>query len=500
MKIKLADFYKKENLILYLIILIGAFLRFQGVFSNSFAFTYDVGRDMLSLWNIVYDHKIILIGATTGIPGVFYGPWWYYMLVPFFVLLGGSPQGIAFILSIVGILSIFLSYYVGKRIGNSFLGLSMALLTSMSPTMVSLSSQIWNPNVAPFFALLIFLVLEKIYLLKNKAKLTYFFILGVLLALNIDIEILWGILFSLGILASLFIVLRKKLEVKKIVFIVLGGVIVVLPRIIFELRHGFIMTKSFIAFLSAKTLEDKLDLYHFLENRLFTHLDEFSKSFLQVNNYLTIFLLLFIVVSILLFHRKAPQIVKNFILTSLIVLLFFYIGSLIFTHALWPHYFVGLPVVYILLLSISLFLISNKLRNNILAAFILVILFVININSLQIFQRFNKPLWEGNASVYRNQLEVIDYIYAQANGKPFKYVAYTPPVFDYTYQYLFKWYGPKKYKYSPVVEAGTAYFIIEPDPGYPDRPKWWLEARKNDGEIIKTQTLKGGIVVQTRIH
>ncbi len=492
-------FIRKELLMLYVIILIGVFLRFPGVFTNSFAFTYDVGRDMLAIWNIVYNHKIILIGATTGIPGVFYGPWWYYMLVPFFVLFGGSPQGIAFILSIVGILSIFLSYYVGKRIGNSFLGLSMALLTSMSPAMISLSSQIWNPNIAPFFVLLTILVLERIYTLKNKAKLTYFFVLGILLALNIDIEILWGILFSLGILTSLFIVLRKKLEVKKIVFIVLGALIVILPRIIFELRHSFIMTKSFIAFFSAKTLEDKLDLYHFLENRFFIHLDEFGKSFLQINNYLTIFLLLFIVVSVFLFYKKAPQIVKDFILTSLTVLLFFYIGSLIFTHALWPHYFVGLPVVYILLLSISLFLLSKKIGNNILAAFILVILFVININSLEIPQRFNKPLWEGNASVYRNQLEVIDYIYAQANGKPFKYVAYTPPVFDYTYQYLFKWYGPKKYKYLPSIKSNLAFFIIEPDPGYEDRPKWWLEDRKNDGKIIKSKTLKGGIVVQTRL-
>lgn len=492
-------FLNKEYLILYLIIILGAYLRLQGVFTNSFAFTYDVGRDMLTLWDIVYNHKILLIGATTGIPGVFYGPWWYYMLLPFFVLFAGNPQGIVFTLSTVGILSIFLAFFLGKRIGGNYLGLSTAFLISLSPTLISLSSQIWNPNIAPFFALLVFLVLERIYLFKNKAKLIYFFILGILLALNIDIEILWGILFSLGILASLFIVLRKKLEVKKIVFIILGGLIVLLPRIIFELRHSFIMTKSFNAFLSAKTLEDKLDTYHFIENRFFTHLDEFGRSFLQVNNYLTIFLLFFIAVSILLFYKKAAQSTKEFILTSFIVLLVFYIGSFIFTHALWPHYFVGLPVVYILLLSISLLLFANKLKNNILTVLILATLFVININALQIFQGFNKPLWEGNASVYRNQLEAIDYIYNQAKGKPFKYVVYTPPVFDYTYQYLFKWYGPRKYKYSPVVRADMAFFIIEPDPGYPDRPKWWLDDRKNDGKIIKSKTLKGGIVVQTRL-
>ena len=111
-KLKLSDFLTKELLVLYLLLIIGSFLRLQGVFSNSFAFTYDVGRDMLALWNIVYDHKIPLIGATTGLAGVFYGPWWYYFLTPFFVIFRGDPQGIAFLMSVIGVLSIVASYYL----------------------------------------------------------------------------------------------------------------------------------------------------------------------------------------------------------------------------------------------------------------------------------------------------------------------------------------------------------------------------------------------------
>ena len=52
MKFNFMSFFKKEFIILFLIILVGSFLRLEGVFTNSFAFTYDVGRDMLSLWNI----------------------------------------------------------------------------------------------------------------------------------------------------------------------------------------------------------------------------------------------------------------------------------------------------------------------------------------------------------------------------------------------------------------------------------------------------------------
>lgn len=485
---------------LLIILAIGSWLRLSGILSNSFAFTYDVGRDMLAVWDIVYSFKISLIGATTGIPGVFYGPWWYFMLIPFFTLFRGDPRGIALTMSIVGILCIFFSFYFGKRIGNNFLGMSMALFTAVSPYLISLSVQIWNPNIAPLFVLLTFIVLEKIYLLKNKAKIKYFFILGIILALNIDIEILWGILFSLGILSSIFFILKDNLRIKQVLYLILGAFLVFSPRILFEFRHSFLMTKSFIAFLSSKNLEDKLDLYHFFENRVNIHLDEFSKSFSQDNNYPTLVLLIIMLVIIISLYKKASKIIKYFILTSFITILVFYIGTVIFPSALWPHYLVGLPVIYIFLFSVSLYLITKKLKKNLFGAIVLLILFAIFFKPLSFIQNLQKPTWEGNASVYRNQLGIIDYIYREANGQKFKYVVYTPPVFDYTYRYHFKWYGPNKYKYSPTEDANIAYFIIEPDPGYPDRPKWWLEARKSDGRVIKEEKLKGDIIVQTRIH
>lgn len=491
--------FKKENLILLFILIIGSILRLEGVINNSFAFTYDVGRDMLSLWNIAYNHKLSLIGPTTGIPGVFYGPWWYLILLPFFVVFKGSPQGIAFTMSLFGIVSIFLSFYLGKKIANSFLGISMALLTAISPIMVSLSSQIWNPNIAPLLVLLIFLILRNIYLLKNKAKPYYFFLLGFLLVLNIDIEILWGILFFIGVVLSMLIILKRKITNKQILLFLSGGVLILLPRIIFELRHSFLMSKSFFSFFGKKTMEDKLDLYHFLENRVFTYFDQFANTFLPNKGYIELFLLIFIVVVILLFYKKANNIIKDFILTSIIIFLVFFLGTLIFSHALWPHYFVGLPIIYILLLSISLYLLFKNSKKYIISILILIILFLFNFTSFSFVKNFQKPLWEGDASVFRNQLAVVDYIYSDVKEKDFKYELYTPPVFDNTYQYLFKWYGSKKYGYVPSKKAGIMYFIIEPDEGYPDRPKWWLEAREKDGKIIDIKTLKGKIVVQKRL-
>ena len=165
---------KKNYLALFFIILTGSWLRLMGIFSNSFAFTYDVGRDMLALFDISHFVHLPFIGATTGLPGIYYGPWWYYMLTPFFFVSGGNPQFIAFVMALVGIATVFLAYLFGKKIGGEFLGFSFAALTSVSPIMISLSSQIWNPNIAPFFGLLTLIVLEKIYSDKKTGLINFF--------------------------------------------------------------------------------------------------------------------------------------------------------------------------------------------------------------------------------------------------------------------------------------------------------------------------------------
>jgi hypothetical protein len=131
---------------------------------------------------------------------------------------------------------------------------------------------------------------------------------------------------------------------------------------------------------------------------------------------------------------------------------------------------------------------------------IVIVVFLINLNPNAVIQNLNKPLWQGDASVYRNQVAVIDYVYKEAAGKPFKYVVYTPPLYDYTYQYLFDWYGQQKYHYVPQVKANLAFFIIEPDTQYEWRLRDWLTQREADGRIIRSEEVKGGIIVQTRIH
>lgn len=489
---------------LLIILGIGSWLRLSGVISNSFAFTYDVGRDMLAAKSIVIDHKLTLIGSTTGIEGIFYGPWWYFFLsVPFF-LFSGDPQGIAFFMGLIGVATILISYIVGRKIGGVFLGIIFAAFISISPVMVLSSSQIWNPNLIPFLVLLVFLMLHMLsFDSKHKtSKAKYPFLLGLLLGLIIDMEIVFGILYSLGIFISLTFVFRKGLKIKELFSFILGLLLIFSPRIIFEIRHDFLMTKTFInAFINGSMLPKQFSIFDELFSRINSLLSAWNATLTGQNSMVGFILIVFVFLSLLFFYKKIENAQKQFIQTIFIVIVIFLIGFIFLNQAIWPHYIIGVPILYIFLLSLTINRIRIALKKSWVIFFILFFLFWINLNPIQVLENITKPIWEGNAAVYRNQVAVVDYIYKQAKGKNFKYIVYTPAVHDYTYRYLFSWYGKKQYGYVPLQEnTALFYVILEPDYELPFRLKDWLKIREKDGIIQKEEVVKGGVTVQRRVR
>ncbi len=481
---------------LFFVFSIGVFLRIEGILTNSYAFTYDVGRDLLKVQEIVINGDIPLIGQTTGLGGLFYGPWWYYILTPSFVLSQGNPQGVVFFMMIVGIGAVLASYFLGKLLWGRMLGIILAAIMGFSPVMIGYSNQIWNPNIAPFFVLCIFILLEKLFLAKRKFLL--YIMLGLLLGLTIDSEILFGILFATGIMIGLLIQYRKKLFNLSFFGVFIGLFITFLPRILFEFRHGFIMSKTIIT--PKENGEGLISLSTFLPeipNRLITILNQFSET-VSLNNFImgvcVAFLILLIII---LSFKKIPDACKRLLLFEVIIIFVFIFGTSIFDRAIWGHYIVALPVLYILFVGIAL---QSLFKKNMLVGIVVLVLYLLFLlKPLDIIKNIQAPLWEGNAAVYRNQTAVLDYIYKDANGRKFNYIVYTPAVHDYPYQYLFSWYGIKQYGYIPSKEAKDLFYvIIEPDPGYEGRVKDWLKIRQNDGKVVKEKVIKGGIKVQQR--
>ena len=106
----------------------------------------------------------------------------------------------------------------------------------------------------------------------------------------------------------------------------------------------------------------------------------------------------------------------------------------------------------------------------------------------------------GGRHKIKGKLEALDYIYKDARGEQFGVLVFTPPVYTYDYDYLFWWYGTKKYSYVPYNEKrGTFYLLIDPDNQKPWSYKGWQETVIKTGKVIKTTTLpKSGFIVEKR--
>lgn len=496
MKLNIKALFKKDLIPFYVILVAGSYLRLQTLLTNSFAFTYDVGRDLIAISQIASLEKISLIGPTTGLQGVFYGPWWYLLLAPFFILSQGNPAGIEFVMFLAGAATIILSFIVGNKISGKFMGSCFAAVVAFSQYLIFTSSQIWSPNLAPLFTILIALCLFYIFFQKRKG-LAPFLYLGLLLGFVFELEIIYGSLLFAGVCASVIIHRKLCFKLKEIILFAAGVVIIFSPKIIFELRHGFLMTKSLIAFLVGGSTGLRID--DFLSKRIDFMLNEFSNS-VSGNSQSFGLLIIVITLVILFFARKyIRKEERAYLITTFIIILTFFLGILFFRHDLYPHYFAGLAIFFILPVAIALRLVAEKF-NYYFSIFLLLIIILINFNPITFVKNLQNKPFVGNAAVYRNQLAVVDYVYSHANGRDFKYVVYTPPVYDYTYRYLFDWYGVKKYGYKARQQPELAYFILEPDYESPQRLKDWLNIRHSDGKIIRSEKLPSGIVIQTRVN
>src|SRR3989344_6497659 len=143
-------FKVKEFLGPIIVGLVAIFLKLPFTSQGFFAFTYDQGSDFLKVAQIIYDGKIMLIGPTTGLQGIFYGPWWYYFLSPLLYLSGGDPQKVSIFFAVLGIFTTLGIYFFIKYSTKSIpIAFGLSLIAAMSSTWMLGPTLIWSPSLVP---------------------------------------------------------------------------------------------------------------------------------------------------------------------------------------------------------------------------------------------------------------------------------------------------------------------------------------------------------------
>ena len=265
---KILIMFKIRNLYLAAIALALLFIltRFYKI-DSSLLFFNDIGRDFLALWQWQQTGKPPLLGPQTSALPFNQSAIYFYLLYPFYLLTGHSPYASliaysAFYLTGLAIGLYFLRQY--PRLEKSLL--LVFLLIIVHPEYIKQGRFIWNPSfvtpciLAAFYSLVVYFETKKPsrYLLPFSA-----FALALATAFSYSA--------APALIAFLIYIFyrQRKDTLRYLLYSVISLFLVNLPTFVFELRHGFLLSKMML-------FGDKLDQGRNFLNARLLNLSEFS--------------------------------------------------------------------------------------------------------------------------------------------------------------------------------------------------------------------------------
>lgn len=214
-------------LILFAILLLGVIVRFSNT-PDRFGFDKDPTRDALITIYGAENLAFPLIGPHSGIGSFTFGPWYYYFLIIFQLLLPFDYAPFYFI-PFFSLLFIILMYFIGLVLRDERLGVLLALIAAISPAQVGPTAGLSNPNLISVHAALsiLFFLLYR----QKKQPLWFSFVWGIILGIGINHHYQ---MLPLLLLPAVAFVLNLRTSVKDIVLLFIGLVITFLPLLYFN--------------------------------------------------------------------------------------------------------------------------------------------------------------------------------------------------------------------------------------------------------------------------
>lgn len=487
--------YKFTYLLLSIIIAIGFFIRVYRV-DQILGFYFDQGRDALVIWDFLHKGKFFLVGPTTGIAGIFRGPFYYYLITPFYWLGQGNPVYPAVFLAILSMLAVVLIYYLGKEFHSRTAGIFAAAIASFSFYIMLASRWLSNPTPMLFLSLLL---VWAMYLV-TKGKKWAWAAVALLSGASLFHFGSSGEFFYFPAILVLYLWQSKNRPNIKIFFVSVALFFATaLPLILFDIRHDWILSNNIKAFIFGGDTF-KSSFWDVLQSRINFYYDVFTSKIFHWIRTREVILLSITGLSFLAFlprflTNKGIKILMLLLLSPIIGLLFFQ-GNY---GNIYDYYMTGYYLIFILLFAIVL---AELFKYKIGKLFVAFFFFAfIQINSDVVSYKISADPNFGNTIVLGTQKSALDWIYKDANGNDFNVDVYVPPVIPYAYDYLFRWYssvdGLNKGSYLVSNQVSILYTLYEVDPPHPERLDEWLDRQNGIGEVEKQQTF-GGITVQRR--
>lgn len=233
--------YTPWNLLILIILLLAFILRTYRI-EALLDFHYDQGRDAKIIWDMWHNGKLFLIGPTTGLDGIFLGPFYYYLIAPFYLIGGGNPVIPSLFLSFLVTLSLFILYLTGVEIGGKITGFTALVIGTFSNHLIFSGRWLSNPTPILLTSILIFFLMLKII---KSTKNYYWYLVYLLVGLSLQFELASAV-FYLPILLVFTVWQRKKLNIRLFIISSAFLIITLLPQIIFNFKHDNILVNNIV--------------------------------------------------------------------------------------------------------------------------------------------------------------------------------------------------------------------------------------------------------------
>ncbi len=437
---------KRELILTVIILLTGILLRLYSTSGGQYIFHMDSARDYIEVREMVVSQKMRLIGPTSAINGFYTGPGWYYLLIIPFLLTGGDPYGSILLEIIAWTVGGFYLLKITRRFGRLPMVLS-GLFWVFSDYMMLQTAYSFHPNMITLLTPLFIYLLEK-YLLNPSiyTGLATFFLAGMFF----QFEMNFGI-YLLPIILTVILITKKWGIFKNRSFYLglLIFLITLLPQIIFDFKHDHIMYNALRDYIS--TSNSSFSLVYLL-NRVLIIYQSFINIFLPIYmNFKPLALIMNLaLIGSWIYILRPKKITDDIaVLISFLFIIIPFIGFCLLPVSINPWHLGGVVAATIMLSAFSINL-SFKIKYFGAALGWVVaglIFYVSTISLINYIKAHNSD--SHDPSLLSTEVSAIDYVYKEAEGKNFKVYTYLPSVYDYPYQYLFWWYGQKRYGYVP---------------------------------------------------
>jgi hypothetical protein len=468
------------RIVLFFAYMIPFLLTVLTIIQGNIPFWYDPARDLILAQNNL--QKISLIGQTSGIPGIFYGPYWIWLL-SFVQLISKDPRiAVIIILTIpyFVLLPIILVKY--NKVFSTTTPLILWVLFVLSFS--AYATQIWNPHLAPFFCIVTLLLLAtNNYRNVNKGYIYKTLFAGVSAGFLMNFHISFGLSVGLG---SIIYLLSRQNKTKTLFIYSAGFLTTYLPFFIFEIRHGFNQIRAVLATIGS-TSAVVIDASTIDRAQIISHFFNKASALLQVPSTVG-YLITFSGIIYLIYTFKKKQISFSLYETQLLLLLFtttvamlgIYLAS---KNPVWDYHYIGVEVLFLLFLGI---LISKFFWiRNIIVVWLLV-LFTVRIVAFGEELR-SDPM---KLATLRTKEYIVETIYNDSGRNTFSYYAFNPLHFTPDYDYLFNWKNEQRNS-DQLKEEGKGKYIYLIIPWTTnDLKDDFIDNRTPNEEFITTKTWK----------